>query len=58
MLDGLIIGTSNGTTGTNISTNGNIGINGTIGYRETFRVLWLPKVPMVPLVKFSDKRIL
>ena len=37
------IGTTNGTIGTNVSTNGN---NGTIGYRETFRVLWLPMVPL------------
>ena len=57
MLDGLIIillltplglpigtiGTTNGTIGTNVSTNGNIG---TIGYRERFRVLWLPMVPL------------
>ena len=40
------IGTTNGTIGTNVSTNGNICTNGTIGYRETFRVLWLPMVPL------------
>ena len=32
--------------GTNVSTNGNIGTNATIGSRETFRVLWLPMVPL------------
>ena len=62
MLDGLIIiesitvdtigltngtiGTTNDTIGTNVSTNGNIDTNGTIGYRETFRVLCLPIVPL------------
>ena len=40
------IGTTNGTIGTNVSTNGNIGTNGTIGCRKTFRVLWLPMVPL------------
>ena len=40
------IGTTNGTIGTNVSTNGNICTSGTIGYRETFRVLWLPMVPL------------
>ena len=40
------IGTTNGTIGTNVSTNGNIITNDIIGYRETFRVLWLPMVPL------------
>ena len=30
-----------------MNARGNIGTNGTIGYRETFRVLWLPMVPLV-----------
>ena len=34
------------TIGTNVSSNGNIGTNGTIGCRETFRVPWLPMVPL------------
>ena len=41
-----MIGTTNGTIGTDVSTNGNIGTNGTIGSRETFRVLVLPMVPL------------
>ena len=40
------IGTTNCTIGTNVSTNGNIGTNGTIGCEKTFRVLWLPMVPL------------
>ena len=40
------IGTTDGTIGTNVYTNGNIGTNGTIGCQETFRVLWLPMVPL------------
>ena len=54
---GLINGTIGTTNGTNVSTNGNIGTDGTIGCRETFRVLWLPMVPLATngtIVKISN----
>ena len=58
------IWTTNGTIGTNVSTNGNIGPSGIIGYRETFRVLWLPMVPLAtngtigkfPMVPLGESR--
>ena len=64
LLTPLPVGLTNGAigtiNGTNASTNGKIDTIGTIGCRETFRVLWLPMVPLAlvkfPMVQLGESR--